>query len=236
MKIKKIVFSSIAFIAISIPLLAQDNIEVLQQQSTMIFMKKIHDLEIRVNNLENGQLKNQIEINSLKKLTGDVQTSITSLKDTKKIKEPNFIKVPMKQNLNENFTKKLYRINKNALVFSREMDTRSLSKKISKNLFVSIVKKGRYRSETSSGKWISNKNLEKVDNQKFRKGIFYVVNTYMANVRNGAGANHQISSVLYKNDIVLITGEKKAKDGGIWCKTNVGTYINKRIISKVKSQ
>lgn len=59
------------------------------------------------------------------------------------------------------------------------------------------------------------------------------VNTDGLNGRKGAGAEYDIECVLDKGVAITIIEEKKAKDGGTWCKAKSNYWVNKKYLDFV---
>ena len=59
------------------------------------------------------------------------------------------------------------------------------------------------------------------------------VNTDGLNARKGAGAEYDIECVLNKGTAITIIEEKKAKDGGTWCRALSKYWINKKYLDFV---
>ena len=60
------------------------------------------------------------------------------------------------------------------------------------------------------------------------------VNTDGLNARKGAGVEYDIECVLNKGVAITIIKEKKAKDGGTWCKALSGYWCNKKYLDFVR--
>ena len=60
------------------------------------------------------------------------------------------------------------------------------------------------------------------------------VNTDGLNARKGAGAEYDIECVLNKGTAITIIEEKKAKDGGTWCRALSKYWINKKYLDFVR--
>ena len=60
------------------------------------------------------------------------------------------------------------------------------------------------------------------------------INTDGLNARKGAGAEYDIECVLNKGTAITIIEEKKAKDGGSWCKALSGYWCNKKYLDFVR--
>ena len=60
------------------------------------------------------------------------------------------------------------------------------------------------------------------------------VNTDGLNARKGAGVEYDIECVLNKGVAITIIKEKKAKDGGTWCKALSKYWINKKYLDFVR--
>ena len=60
------------------------------------------------------------------------------------------------------------------------------------------------------------------------------VNTDGLNARKGAGAEYDIECVLDKGTAITIIEEKKAKDGGTWCKALSKYWVNKKYLDFVR--
>ena len=60
------------------------------------------------------------------------------------------------------------------------------------------------------------------------------VNTDGLNARKGAGAEYDIECVLNKGTAITIIEEKKAKDGGTWCRALSKYWINKNYLDFVR--
>ena len=60
------------------------------------------------------------------------------------------------------------------------------------------------------------------------------VNTDGLNARKGAGVEYDIECVLNKGVAITIIEEKKAKDGGTWCKALSGYWCNKKYLDFVR--
>ena len=68
---------------------------------------------------------------------------------------------------------------------------------------------------------------------KFKQYIARVT-TDGLNARKGAGVEYDIESVLNKGVAITIIKEKKAKDGGTWCKALSGYWCNKKYLDFVR--
>ena len=60
------------------------------------------------------------------------------------------------------------------------------------------------------------------------------VNTDELNARKGAGAEYDIECVLNKGTAITIIEEKKAKDGGTWCRALSQYWCNKKYLDFVR--
>ena len=60
------------------------------------------------------------------------------------------------------------------------------------------------------------------------------VNTDGLNARKGAGAEYDIECVLNKGTAITIIEEKKAKDGGTWCRGKANYWANKKYLDFVR--
>ena len=60
------------------------------------------------------------------------------------------------------------------------------------------------------------------------------VNTDGLNARKGAGAEYDIECVLNKGVAITIIEEKKAKDGGTWCRGKANYWVNKKYLDFVR--
>ena len=60
------------------------------------------------------------------------------------------------------------------------------------------------------------------------------VNTDGLNARKGAGVEYDIECVLNKGVAITIIEEKKAKDGGTWCKALSKYWVNKKYLDFVR--
>ena len=54
------------------------------------------------------------------------------------------------------------------------------------------------------------------------------------NCRKGAGADYPVDAIIDTDIAITIVGETKAKDGGTWCKTKAGYYVNKKYLKFVR--
>ena len=70
-------------------------------------------------------------------------------------------------------------------------------------------------------------------NSKFKPYIAKV-NTDELNARKGAGVEYDIECVLNKGVAITIIEEKKAKDGGTWCRALSKYWINKKYLDFVR--
>ena len=60
------------------------------------------------------------------------------------------------------------------------------------------------------------------------------VNTDGLNARKGAGSEYVIECVLNKGVAITIIEEKKAKDGGTWCRGKANYWVNKKYLDFVR--
>ena len=60
------------------------------------------------------------------------------------------------------------------------------------------------------------------------------VNTDGLNARKGAGVGYDIECVLDKGVAITIIEEKKAKDGGTWCRGKANYWVNKKYLDFVR--
>lgn len=235
---------SIAFVvsALFVGGVHADNIEDMQQETSIILMQKVKILENKVRNLENKQIRTENRLKNLEKnmdirpsfFSGDVD-SLTS--DSKKKLPQSSLRGMSKKNSTQSnmhtaeLLDKFYQITRECKTYWSRKSSNPTSKVFAKSSFVKIVSRGTERSKTSTGLWIDNDCLDKAKKIKDNlKGVFYSVRTYMANTRTKPGVENPIMSVLLKNDILLVQGEKvKSKDGGVWLKTKSNGYMNARI-------
>ena len=82
--------------------------------------------------------------------------------------------------------------------------------------------------------YVGGKGVESPSgNSKFKPYIVRV-NTDGLNARKGAGVEYDIECVLDKGVAITIIEEKKAKDGGTWCKALAQYWVNKKYLDFVR--
>ena len=82
--------------------------------------------------------------------------------------------------------------------------------------------------------YVGGKGVESPSGSSKFKPYIARVNTDGLNARKGAGAEYDIECVLDKGVAITIIKEKKAKDGGTWCKALSGYWCNKKYLDFVR--
>ena len=83
------------------------------------------------------------------------------------------------------------------------------------------------------GDSILDDKIPSAGNTEFKPYIARV-NTDGLNARKGAGTEYNIECVLNKGVAITIIEEKKAKDGGTWCKALAQYWVNKKYLDFVR--
>ncbi|MHC3995647.1 hypothetical protein ACXWTF_12555 [Thiomicrolovo sp. ZZH C-3] len=115
----------------------------------------------------------------------------------------------------------------------------STGREYNKHSLVLVEKRAKKRSRITGGTWIDNDAIAKFEFDKNKKGayafmgVFYKVQTYMANARQVPSAKTgEIRRVLWKNDIVMVQKTLES-EGGTWGRLSDGLYMNIRLLKRV---
>ena len=82
--------------------------------------------------------------------------------------------------------------------------------------------------------YVGGKGVESPSGSSKFKPYIARVNTDGLNARKGAGVEYDIECVLNKGVAITIIGEKKAKDGGTWCRALSQYWCNKKYLDFVR--
>ena len=82
--------------------------------------------------------------------------------------------------------------------------------------------------------YVNGKGIGSSSSSSEFKPYIVRVNTDGLNARKGAGVEYDIECVLNKGVAITIIKEKKAKDGGTWCKALSGYWCNKKYLDFVR--